>query len=70
MGGRTWTGVEIDALLAASAIIGSAIQQDQMRRSLIEAKEKYASMYSLMRRLCDTVPDILGRKIWRVLFFL
>jgi len=62
MGGRTWTGVEIDALLAASAIIGSAIQQDQMRRSLIEAKEKYASMYSLMRRLCDTVPDILWAK--------
>lgn len=62
MGGRIWTGVEIDALLAASAIIGSAIQQDQMRRSLIEAKEKYASMYSLMRRLCDTVPDILWAK--------
>ncbi|HPP77837.1 response regulator [Methanospirillum sp.] len=62
MGGRIWSGVEIDALLAASAMIGSAIQQDQMRRSLIQAKEKYASMYSLMRRLCDTVPDILWAK--------
>ncbi len=62
MGERTWTGVEIDALLAASAMIGSAIQQDQMRRSLIAAKEEYASMYTLMRRLCDTVPDILWAK--------
>jgi len=62
MSERTWTGVEIDALLAASAMIGSAIQQDQMRRSLIAAKEEYASMYALMRRLCDTVPDILWAK--------
>jgi len=62
LGMRTWTGVEIDALLAASAIIGSALCQDQMRRSLVAAKEEYASMYSLMRRLCDTVPDILWAK--------
>lgn len=59
---RNWTGVEIDALLAASSMIGSAIQQDVMKNSLIAAKEEYASMYSLMRRLCDTVPDILWAK--------
>lgn len=59
---REWTGVEVDALLAASSMIGSAIQQDMMRRSLIAAKEEYEAMYSLMRRLCDTVPDILWAK--------
>lgn len=59
---RNWSGVEIDALLAASSMVGSAIQQDIMKSSLIEAKEEYAEMYSLMRRLCDTVPDILWAK--------
>lgn len=59
---RKWTGVEVDALLAASAMIGSAIQQDSMRLSLVRAKEEYASMYALMRRLCDSVPDLLWAK--------
>ncbi|MDD1723632.1 MAG: response regulator [Methanospirillum sp.] len=59
---RKWTGVEVDALLAASAMIGSAIQQDLMRMSLVRAKEEYASMYALMRRLCDSVPDLLWAK--------
>ncbi|NLV25647.1 MAG: response regulator [Methanomicrobiales archaeon] len=59
---RNWSGVEIDALIAASSMIGSAIQQDLMKNSLIAAKEEYAEMYSLMRRLCDTVPDILWAK--------
>lgn len=56
---RVWSGVEVDALLAAAAMIGSAIQQDTMRTSLIQAKEKYESMNNLIRRLCDTVPDLL-----------
>ncbi|NLW76285.1 MAG: response regulator [Methanomicrobiales archaeon] len=62
LGDRNWTGVEIDALQAAAAMIGSAIQQDRMKKSLLSAKEEYASMYALMRRLCDTVPDVLWAK--------
>lgn len=56
---REWALVEIDALQAAASIIGSAIYQDEMRSELIRAKEQYESMYSMMRHLCDTVPDML-----------
>ncbi len=56
---REWALVEIDALQAAASIIGSAIYQDEMRTELIRSKEQYESMYSMMRHLCDTVPDML-----------
>lgn len=59
---REWAMVEVDALQAASSIIGSAIFQDEMRTDLITTKEQYESMYSMMRQLCDTVPDMLWAK--------
>ncbi|MFH0966236.1 MAG: PAS domain S-box protein, partial [Methanobacteriota archaeon] len=59
---REWAVVEIDALQAAASIIGSAICQDEMRSELVSGKEKYASMYSMMHQLCDTVPDMLWAK--------
>jgi CheY-like chemotaxis protein len=59
---REWAVVEIDALQAAASIIGSAMNQDEMRTELIFGKEKYESMYSMMRQLCDAVPDMLWAK--------
>ncbi len=56
---RKWPVVEIDALHAAAAIVGSALHQDEMRSELLAGKEQYESMYSMMRQLCDTVPDML-----------
>ena len=59
---REWAVVEVDALQAAAAIIGSAIYQDEMNATLVSRKEQYESMYSMMRQLCDTVPDMLWAK--------
>lgn len=59
---RVWAEAEVDALSAATAIIGSAIHQEEMRCELVAGKEQYESMYSLMRHLCDTVPDMLWAK--------
>lgn len=59
---REWAPIETDALQAASSIIGSALHQEEMRSELIQGKEEQASMYSLMRQLCDTVPDMLWAK--------
>lgn len=59
---REWAVVEIDALQAAASIIGSAIHQDEICSELISEKERYASMYSMMQQLCDTVPDLLWAK--------
>lgn len=59
---RQWAVVEVDALQAASAIVGSAIHQEEMRSELLAGKENYESMYSMMRQLCDTVPDMLWAK--------
>lgn len=59
---RQWPIVEVDALQAAASIIGSAIHQDEMRSENIDGKEQYQSMYSMMRQLCDAVPDMLWAK--------
>lgn len=56
---REWPPVETEALRAAAAIIGSALNQEEMRSELVAGKERYESLYSMMRRLCDTVPDLL-----------
>jgi PAS domain S-box-containing protein len=59
---REWAVIEIDALQAAASIIGLAIHQHELRSELIAGKERYASMYSMMHQLCDTVPDMLWAK--------
>ncbi|MDD1727496.1 MAG: response regulator, partial [Methanospirillum sp.] len=59
---REWAIVEVDALQAASSIIGSALHHEEMHSALLAGKENYESMYSLMRQLCDTVPDMLWAK--------
>nr|WP_319540556.1 response regulator [uncultured Methanospirillum sp.] len=56
---RKWEVVEVDALQAAASIVGSALHQEEMHSELLSGKEKYESMYSMMRQLCDTVPDML-----------
>lgn len=59
---RKWAPIEVDALQAAASIIGSALHHDELRSELIERKERYESMYAMMRQLCDIVPDMLWAK--------
>lgn len=68
---RKWPVVEIDALQAAAAIVGSAIHQDEMRTELLAGKEQYESMYSMMRQLYDRVPGMFwGKELDERYFFI
>jgi CheY-like chemotaxis protein/PAS domain-containing protein len=59
---RVWAPIEIEAVMAASSIIGSAIRHNRLQSKLVAAKEQYESMYTMMHQLCDSVPDMLWAK--------
>jgi PAS domain S-box-containing protein len=49
-------------LLAAFALIRDITERKKYEQALLESENRYKSLYSLMRRLCDNVPDLIWVK--------
>ena len=54
--------VEMEALVTAANILGSALNQKRMNDTLIKREEEYRSLYKMMRLVCDNVPDAIWVK--------
>lgn len=62
MAEREWREVEVDAILAGAGIIGSALTQQTMNTYLTKSHAEYKKLYSMVRLMCDTVPDMIWAK--------
>lgn len=54
--------IETEALVTAASILGSALNQKRMNDVLLRREEEYRSLYNMMRRMCDNVPDAMWVK--------
>ncbi|ADN34958.1 signal transduction histidine kinase [Methanolacinia petrolearia DSM 11571] len=54
--------VEMEALVTAASILGSALNQKRMNDALMKREEEYRSLYKMMRLVCDNVPDAIWVK--------
>jgi PAS domain S-box-containing protein len=54
--------VEMEALVTAANILGSALNQKRMNDELLKREEEYRSLYKMMRLMCDNVPDAIWVK--------
>jgi len=61
-GGSSCIDVEMEALVTAANILGSALNQKRMNDALLKSEEEYRSLYKMMRLMCDNVPDAIWVK--------
>lgn len=59
---REWREVEVDAIFAGAGIIGSALTQHMMNLQIAHSNAEYKNLYSMVRLMCDTVPDMIWAK--------
>lgn len=61
-GNSSCMDVEMEALVTAANILGSALNQKRMNDALLKREEEYRSLYKMMRLVCDNVPDAIWVK--------
>ncbi|MBN2734862.1 MAG: PAS domain S-box protein [Methanomicrobiaceae archaeon] len=59
---ENWSEGEKEGLCAAATFIGSAILNKKLNDDIKSNEEQYRSFYTLLRTMCDNVPDMIWAK--------
>jgi len=59
---REWGDHEVALLQAAAAALSAALTRQRGMRALAASEQRYRAWYSMIRLMCDTVPDLIWAK--------